>query len=233
MEKYLALIFIASPGFIAYAAGSLFGMNTTNKGEFHAVMRYFLFSIFSVFLFLLLSCLFGFVDITKPWTSLFTDIQSTASIMAMFFSLSLVSVFVGGVWAIYGRKWLLCLANLFNLRISGRTKFSSDKSLFYHLFFNDKEYHFVIVYKTGEKEPFAIGFCTNTSEPDGERTELGLTTYSDYWEEFNRAKSDASSPLNKTIQTYIDVTNGLTIVETAFPPHWAGTANEKDEAAAV
>lgn len=101
-----------------------------------------------------------------------------------------------------------------------------EGSLFHHLF-NDGKPHFVIIRKDGED--VAVGFFHACSNPQNDKEELSITEYPEYREEWNRVKEgEKDSYLYITEQTYFDVSSGLTVIETQYPPEWLNDDQKKD-----
>ena len=66
-EKYLALVLLISPGFIASGVVSMLGVTSPKHNEFDAVMRYFLCSLFSIAMVIIMAIKTGIIQYEDTW----------------------------------------------------------------------------------------------------------------------------------------------------------------------
>ena len=107
MEKYLSLIILAAPGFIAERIANILGVTSSKKGEFDSLAGYFSYSFFSVLLAIIISALTGIVDLSENWQD-FTEKFSSVGFTVKILIITLASaVVVGSSWALIGNKLFL------------------------------------------------------------------------------------------------------------------------------
>ena len=154
MEKYLSLIILAAPGFIAEKIANALGVTSPRKGEFDSLAGYLSYSFFSVLLAIIISASTGMVDLSENWQD-FTNKFSFVGFTAKMLLTTLFSaVAVGSSWALFGNKFFMRILNFVNVK-SGKNKRNLAGSLLNRIFDDGKE-HFIIVRKGGEK--IAVGF---------------------------------------------------------------------------
>lgn len=227
MEKYIALILLTAPGFVAYSVSTYLSPAARAKTEFQAVMKYFTYSAFSLGVTLLLMPVLKGVEIERPWTEVYA-FTSTAEVMSLLCLMLITSLIVGVGWPVIGHKLLLDACNWVNGKVHNPTKFT-EPTVFHRAFFSDDKPHFVIVKKIGDENPVTVGFINKASEPDSDRVEYGIATYPEYWDEYTKKLLEGkSTPLRQVKYTYIDAANGIKITETEYPPEWFPTATNAD-----
>ena len=96
MEKYLSLIILAAPGFIAERIANILGVMSSKKGEFDSLAGYLSYSFFSVLLAIIISALTGMVDLSENWqdfTEKFSSVDFTIKMLiTTLFSAAIVGV---------------------------------------------------------------------------------------------------------------------------------------------
>lgn len=218
MEKYLSLIILAAPGFIAERIAAALGVTSPKKGEFDSLAGYLSYSFFAVIVAIAICALTGAVDLSENWQD-FTDKFSSVAFTAKLLVITLIAaVIVGTSWALIGNRLFMRVLNFINVK-SGRNKRNLDGSLLNRLFDDGKE-HFIIVRKDDRK--IAVGFIYSAADPSDGNAEIVITEYPEYRAELERAEKDADRPsyLKNILQTYVDVKNNLVITETEYPPEW-------------
>lgn len=216
MEKYLALILLAAPGFIAERISNALGVTSPKRGEFDSLAGYFSYSFFSIIFAVGICALTGTIDLTADWKG-FTEKFSSVGFTVEFLAITLFSaIFTGLFWALLGNKLFMRILNFVNVK-TGRNKRHMTGNLLNRTFDDGKE-HFIIVRKGGEK--IAVGFIYSASDPVDDTAEIVVTEYPEYRAELKRAENGEPSYLNNILQTYIDVKNNLAITETEYPPEW-------------
>lgn len=218
MEKYLSLIILAAPGFIAERIAAALGVTSPKKGEFDSLAGYLSYSFFAVIVAIAICALTGAVDLSENWQD-FTDKFSSVAFTAKLLVITLIAaVIVGTYWALIGNRLFMRVLNFINVK-SGRNKRNLDGSLLNRLFDDGKE-HFIIVRKDDRK--IAVGFIYSAADPSDGNAEIVITEYPEYRAELERAEKDADRPsyLKNILQTYVDVKNNLVITETEYPPEW-------------
>jgi len=218
MEKYLSLIILAAPGFIAERIAAALGVTSPKKGEFDSLAGYLSYSFFAVIVAIAICALTGAVDLSENWQD-FTDKFSSVAFTAKLLVITLIAaVIVGTSWALIGNRLFMRVLNFINVK-SGKNKRNLDGSLLNRLFDDGKE-HFIIVRKDDRK--IAVGFIYSAADPSDGNAEIVITEYPEYRAELERAEKDADRPsyLKNILQTYVDVKNNLVITETEYPPEW-------------
>lgn len=218
MEKYLSLIILAAPGFIAERIATALGVTSAKRGEFDSLARYLSYSFFTVIVAVTISALTGAVDLSDTWQD-FTNKFSSVAFTVEFLAITLFSaVIVGLTWALFGNVLFMRTLNFINVR-SGRNRRNLDGNLLNRLFDDGRE-HFIIVRK--DDRIIAVGFIYSASDPADGNAELVITEYPEYRAELQRAENEPDRPsyLKNILQTYLDVKNNLVITETEYPPEW-------------
>ena len=217
MEKYLALILLAAPGFIAYKIANALGVTSPKRGEFDSLAGYLSYSFFAVLVTIFISAATGTVDFGDSWQSLTDKFSSVSFTVKMLFTTLFSGVFVGSAWALLGNQLFLRLSNFINV-CAGRNKRILDGSLLNKTFDDGKD-HFIIVRKDGAD--IAVGFIFSASDPFDDKSEIVITEYPEYRAELKKiTETDQPSFLRNVLQTYIDIKNNLIITETEYPPEW-------------
>ena len=219
MEKYLALILLAAPGFIAEKTANMLGVTSPKRGEFDSLASYLSYSFFAVIIAVGISVLTGTADLNESWQD-FTENFSSVGFTVNFLTITLLSAgFVGSAWALFGNNFFLRILNFINVK-TGRNKRHVTGNLLNRIFDDGRE-HFIIVRKGNEK--IAAGFICAASDPADEQAELVITEYPEYRAELELAENvpDRPSYLKNILQTYIDVKNNIVITETEYPPEWS------------
>lgn len=218
MEKYLALIILAAPGFIAEKIANILGATSPKRGEFDSLAGYLSYSFFAVIFAVVTLALIGMVDLSEDWQDFTAKFSSVVFTVKMLVITLFSAVFVGSSWALFGNKLFMQILNFINVKL-GKNKRNMKGSLL-NMIFDDGKEHFIIVRKDGEK--IAVGFIYSASDPADDTSEIIITEYPEYRAELEKAEKDPDypSPLKNTLQTYIDVKNNLVITETEYPPEW-------------
>ena len=221
MEKYLALILLAAPGFIAERIATVLGVTSPKRGEFDSLAGYLSYSFFAVLITIAIAALTGTVDISENWQDFSEKFSSVGFSVKLLATTLLSAIIVGSTWALLGRNLFMRLFNAINMRV-GRNKRTLDGNLLNRTFDDGKE-HFVIVRKDGRD--IAVGFIFSASDPFDDNAELVITEYPEYRIELNKViETDEPSYLRNVLQTYIDIKNNLVITETEYPPEWCPTS---------
>lgn len=218
MEKYLSLIILAAPGFIAERIANALGITSPRKGEFDSLARYLSYSFFSVLLAIIISALTGTIDMSENWQDFTNKFSSVGFTAKMLLTTLFSAVVVGSSWALVGNKLFMRICNFVNVK-TGKNKRNLSGSLLDRIFDDGKE-HFIIVRKGGEK--IAVGFIFSASDPADDNTEIIVTEHPEYRAELEKVEKDPDRPsyLRNVLQTYIDVKNNIVITETEYPPEW-------------
>lgn len=218
MEKYLSLIILAAPGFIAERIATALGVTSSQKGEFDSLARYLSYSFFAVIVAIAICVFTGAVDLSESWQS-FTDKFSSVAFTAELLVITLIAaVIVGTSWALIGNRLFMRVLNFINVK-TGRNRRNLDGSLLNRLFDDGKE-HFIIMRR--DDRTLAVGFIFSASDPSDGNSEIVITEYPEYRAELERAEKEPDRPsrLKNILQTYVDVKNNLVITETEYPPEW-------------
>lgn len=222
MEKYLMAILVLMPGFLAISTAEKLGKTHTRKSGVSLALEY---AVYTVVILLIA------MSVSLAWAANSTMQQIAQGEMPLAFYVAFLAVAViasiasGAAWALYLSDWVLGRCNALN-KGRGKNIRWEEGSLFHHLF-NDGKPHFVIIRKDGED--VAVGFFHACSNPQDDKEELSITEYPEYREEWNRVKEgEKDSYLYITEQTYFDVSSGLTVIETQYPPEWLNDDQKKD-----
>ena len=218
MEKYLSLIILAAPGFIAERIAAGLGVTSAKRGEFDSLARYLSYSFFTVIVAVIISALTGAVDLSDTWQDFTNKFSSVAFTVKLLVITLFSAVSVGLSWALFGNRLFIRTLNFINVK-SGRNRRNLDGSLLNRLFDDGRE-HFIIVRK--DDRTIAVGFIYSASDPADGNSELVITEYPEYRAELLRAENEPDRPsyLKNILQTYLDVKNNLVITETEYPPEW-------------
>ena len=218
MEKYLSLIILAAPGFIAERIANILGVMSSKKGEFDSLAGYLSYSFFSVLLAIIISALTGMVDLSENWQDFTEKFSSVDFTVKMLITTLFSAAIVGSSWALIGNKLFMRILNFVNVK-TGKNKRYMTGNLLNRIFDDGKE-HFIIVRKNGEK--IAVGFIYSASDPTDDTAEIVITEYPEYRAELEKAEKNPDRPsyLQNILQTYIDIKNNIVITETEYPPEW-------------
>ena len=218
MEKYLSLILLAAPRFIAERIANVLGVSSPRKGEFDSLAGYLSYSFFSVLITVAISALTGIVDLSENWQDFTEKFSSVGFTVKLLLTTLFSAILVGSSWALVGNKLFMRVLNFVNVKI-GKNKRHMTGNLLNKIFDDGKE-HFIIVRRNGEK--IAVGFIYSASDPSDDTSEIVVTEYPEYRAELERAENNPDRPsyLQNVLQTYIDVKNNLVITETEYPPEW-------------
>ena len=96
MEKYLALIILAAPGFIAAKIAAILGITSSKRGEIDSLASYLSYSFFSVLIAILISSQIGIVDLSENWQD-FTDKFSSVGFTVNLLLTTLLSAVIVGL----------------------------------------------------------------------------------------------------------------------------------------
>ena len=142
MEKYLSLILLAAPGFVASSIARVFGVATNKKGEFESLANYLSYSFFSILLAVVISAALGIVDLNENWQS-FSEKLSSIKISVEVLLIALISgILVGTAWSVFLNNLFMKWLNKINILL-GRNKRNLGGSLLNRLF-DDGSEHFVL-----------------------------------------------------------------------------------------
>ena len=218
MEKYLALVLLVAPGFIANYVATILGVTSTKKGEFDSIMRYFSYSFFAITAALIIAIPFNMISLDMTWSNFITNCADIGFSVKFFFLMLLSGAIVGSLWAKLFSGLLQKKFNWINRKL-GRNETFSDGSLLHKLFADGKD-HFLIVQKDGRD--IAVGFYYASTDPDDDRVELSVTEYPAYRQALEKARNNTAikHPLQNILQTYMDFTNNFVIIETEYPREW-------------
>lgn len=218
MEKYLALIILAAPGFIAAKIAAILGVTSPKHGEIDSLASYLSYSFFSVLIAIIISLQLGIVDLSENWQGFTEKFSSVGFTVNLLLTTLFSAIAVGLSWALFGNNLFLRVLNFINVK-SGRNKRCMNGSLLNRIFDDGRE-HFVIVSKDGNK--VAVGFIYSASDPSADKMELVVTEYPEYRTELKKVEDnpDYQSYLRNVLQSYVDIKNNIVITETEYPPEW-------------
>lgn len=226
MDKYVAVVLLLAPGFVASSVAFLLHAFPDKGTEVRNIMRYFTYSLFALFATAVGGLVLGFYASTDTFAVIcgrFTEVGYSLKYMTM---LIVVSVMTGAAWPLVGKRVFLCLANKVNGWLDQNYVFPDGRLIDDML--DDGNHHFIVVEKGGKT--VAIGLYNGLSEPAADVTELSVVAYPQYREEFEKAQaSDEDSPLKQLKYVYTQLEHDIVIREYDFPQEWLIT--EEDDAA--
>lgn len=220
MEKYIAIVILLAPGYIAKSIAFLLGASQSKRGEIESVMVYFSYSLFALLATLFGAFCFKLVGVCDSWNTIEIKFHSIWYSF-LFFTLSIFcSAVVGAVWQLFLEKNIVKLFNCINSKLRNGNIVFLNGSLFDRLFVDDLKKHFLIVEKDGRT--IAVGFLWNWSAPDAERVEFHVVERPIYkeWMAYAQTEDGKDHPLNRTMGVYCDVTSGMVIRELEYPFEW-------------
>ena len=226
MDKYVAVVLLLAPGFVASSVAFLLHAFPDKGTEVRNIMRYFTYSLFALFATAVGGLVLGFYASTDTFAVIcgrFTEVGYSLKYMTM---LIVVSVMTGAAWPLVGKRVFLCLANKVNGWLDQNYVFPDGRLIDDML--DDGNHHFIVVEKGGKT--VAIGLYNGLSEPAADAMELSVTAYPQYREAFEEAQaSDKDSPLKDLKYVYIQPEHDIVIREYDFPQEWL--IAEEDDAA--
>lgn len=218
MDKYVFLVFLLAPGFIACSTSFMLHDFPDKKNELGIIMRYFAYSFFILPIALCFCMLFGIVS----WgTTLNSDIMplTFGNMVIIFFIVAVISVATGTIYPMFLRQKFLQIANNINHKRGVNEVFVSPR-LFEKLF-DDGQDHFILVERDGKL--ITMGLYGGAGAPDNDKTELYVFAYPDYQKEFKKAQKDRKNdhPLKHCKRVYMALEDNLVIREYEFPKEWS------------
>lgn len=223
MDKYVAVVLLLAPGFIASSVAFLLHAFPDKGTEVRNVMRYFTYSLFALFATAVGGLVLGFYASTDTFAVIcgrFTEVGYSLKYMTM---LIVVSVMTGAAWPLVGKLVFLCLANKVNVWLGQNCVFQDGRLIDDML--DDGEHHFIVIEKGGKI--IAVGLYNGLSEPAADVTELSVVAYPQYREEFEKVQaSDEDSPLKHLKYVYTQLEHDIVIREYDFPQKWLNPEEE-------
>lgn len=219
MDKYLMIVLLLAPGFIASSV-AFFLHTFPDKGtEVRNIMRYFTYSLFALFVTATGGLILGFYGSADTFPEIYDRFAQAGYSLKFMAMMITTSIATGAAWPLLGKRAALWLANKINEMTGQNPVFSSGRLLDDML--DDGAHHFIVVEKGGET--ITMGLYNGLSEPAADVTELSVTAYPAYREAFERAQaSDEDSPLKHLKYVYTQLENDIVIREYDFPREWIG-----------
>lgn len=232
MDKYVMIVLLLAPGFIASSVAFLLHAFPDKGTEVRNIMRYFTYSLFALFTTAVGGLALGFYASTDTFAVIcgrFTEVGYSLKYMTMLIA---ASVMTGAAWPLVGKRIFLCLANKVNGGLGQNCVFSDGRLIDDML--DDGNHHFIVVEKGGKT--VAIGLYNGLSEPAADAIELSVTAYPQYREAFEEAQaSDKDNLLKHLKYVYMQPEYDIVIREYDFPQEWLNPEEEdaqKDDASA-
>lgn len=232
MDKSIFLILLLTPGFITKIIDKAFGNDDSVNFSVDALMRYFVYSMISIFLALITSQLFGYINIYQHVDEMRWSLTGEYILKFLFFA-NVWAVLMGLMWNCVGRDKVINAINKINSKLKNRNSVYWESSLLLKKF-NDGEEHFVVI-KKGEQN-ITSGFIRGLSSPSSKKEEFWVLHHDDYdkWIQHfkdNNAETnidisvDINSPdvLRHIIGVYYCTEDDLIIEEHKFPASWKPT----------
>lgn len=217
MDKYVFLVFLLAPGFIASITSAFCGNFPRKHSEFGLVMRYFSYSFFCL-LFIAQYVIIRFYDYTCPLDTIGQGL-SAGAVLEIYAVSVIISVVIGILWSILGRKLVISSLNHLRFLINGSHMEVKNGNRPIDDLFGDDKQHFVTVTKDNEIK--SVGFFGGVSEASSEDMEIYIfddPVYRSVWEQVQTSSDD--HPLKHRIQTYFNLNKGIIITEYEFPADW-------------
>ena len=149
MDKYVILVFLLAPGFIARNISIIVGDFPTKKTEFESVINYFSYSFFSLMLSFMIALGLGMFEFDDSILVVLEKI-SKMTIALKFSLIALLSGLVIGVgWTIFLKRFILRNYNKYANQL-GCSEVFLESSLLDRVF-SDGEKHLVTVSKAGKE----------------------------------------------------------------------------------
>lgn len=226
VDKYVMIVFLLAPGFIASGVAFLLHAFPDKGTEVRNIMRYFTYSLFALFITAVGGLAFGFYDSADTFAEVYGHFAGVGYSLKYMAILIVTSVITGAAWPLAGKRMFLYLANKVNEK-TGRNCVFPDGRLIDNML-DDGNHHFIVVEKAGKT--IAIGLYNGLSEPAADVTELSIAAYPQYREAFEKAQaSDEDSPLKQLKYVYTQLEHDIVIREYDFPQEWL--IAEEDDAA--
>lgn len=226
MDKYVAVVLLLAPGFVASSVAFLLHAFPDKGTEVRNVMRYFTYSFFALFVTAVSGLALGFYASTDTFAEVSWRFAEVGYALKFVLMLIVASIVTGAAWPLAGKRMALCLANKVNQKLGHNCVFPDGRLIDDML--DDGNHHFIVVEKSGKT--VAIGLYNGLSEPAADAMELSVTAYPQYREAFEEAQaSDKDSPLKKLKYVYIQPEHDIVIREYDFPQEWL--IAEEDDAA--
>lgn len=216
MDKYVLLVFLLAPGFIARGVALRFGDFPRKKNEIDAIMSYFSYSFFAVLTSFLIAPAFGIYRYDESIPDVIEHL-TVSGIAVRFSCIALVtSILVGALWAAEIRDRLLSCCNGL-LKRMGRNEIYLNNSLQEKLFADGKS-HFVALEKDGVEK--AVGFVQCVNSADSTKCEFSIIMHPNYESWYKRAKEDEKLSFHYPKLIYFDFDEGIIIKEYNYPTEW-------------
>ncbi len=220
MDKYVMIVLLLAPGFIASSVAFLLHAFPDKGNEVRNIMRYFTYSLFALFATAVGGLAFGFYDSADTVPEIYGRFAQAGYSLKFAAMLIIASAATGAVWPLFGKRAALWLANKTN-EMTGQNCVFPDGRLLDDML-DDGAHHFIVIEKKGET--IAMGLYNGLSEPASDVTELSVTAYPEYREAFEQAQaSDEDSPLKHLKYVYTQLENDIVIREYDFPKEWLNT----------
>ena len=213
MEKYIIVLLLTAPGFIAKKISKCLGDIPAPRSELENVLVYFVYSLFSFLATLTILNISGQIYLNNDWSYLEHQFTKPWFCLNVLLISSICSAVIGGVWTLYGEKLLLKMFNEINLSLNKNLVYLTGSML--HELFDDDKNHLIQIEKDGKIISF--GFYGGLSSPTSSRVEI-ILNFGEEWQKSNdEYLKNNKHKLNKT---YYDMTNLITIKEYEIPKEW-------------
>lgn len=213
MEKYLTVVFLLVPGFLALQAATILGQ-TEKESKTEYALSYIAFGTVGNLVTISIAVLVGILPSDTPLAHI-ADIPLWQSVALAGISI-IASVCVGAGWAGWISDYALAAGNWLAAKRGMDPYYNGP--LLVHMF-EDGKPHFLIIKKDGED--IGVGFFKSV---DHATQAIALYEHPAYRKELAAARAGTPSYLVNTLQTYYDANIGLLIYETEYPPAWGEAA---------
>lgn len=178
MDKYVFIVLLLAPGFLACLVSVQFDNRNTPNNKFDILMRYFIYSSFILFFSLLFSIFLGFIPLDMDLSDIPKLLVKTFTIKLFIEWLTLVfiiSIIIGSMWPTILRS-IIKMFNFFRKKLGVNTL--PVEPYLIREYFEDNEDHFIVVEKQGKIQ--LIGLYAGVSWLGKGNMELAVHFYPEY-----------------------------------------------------
>lgn len=217
MDKYVILVCLLAPGFIARSIAGILGNFPDKKTEFESVMSYFSYSFFSMLISFYIAYIVGMYEYGDSVKGVIEKFSEMGAIFKFFLIALFSSVLVGIGWTLIIRKGILWLFNKCINNKDGSETFL-DNTLAERLFCDGKK-HFVVVKKDGAE--IAVGYFNGISSVLSSKAEISVINYTEFeaWLEYAKNSQEDHELKHKKV-LYYNLDDNIIIQEYEFPDDW-------------
>ena len=208
MDKYVFLVILLAPGFIASTTARFCGNFPDKNSEFGHVMRYFAYSFFSLTLSVILMCVAGIFSMDDTWSMIADKMAVTSNGIAFVLISLTVSIFTGVSWSFWLKSTFSSLCNW----LGGKGKIGVGDRVVDD-FIKAEDGPAPILLEVIKGDTSLIGFANSISTLNSDDFELSLWNAEGYREWLN-------SDQCRLIKTYINFDKDIILKRYSYPAEW-------------